>query len=182
MLKNCGNVRSGAHVRLCMFWLLQAHASSNWQNRVVRAGSRRVSVRSRQTKSPLGALRAKHRSLDGHARLSRRVAGLIPFYEFGEERFSVPTMPRRQSPTSAAPVSGGWRSCTGNDSPKRALTVEAAESISDLQFTDAYRAPFQYRRIVQGNLRAGSFLAASDGVTLTNLDVTVSTTWLARMG
>src|SRR5688500_16670715 len=31
--------------------------------------------------------RAKHRSLSGHARLARRVASLIPFYEYDEERF-----------------------------------------------------------------------------------------------
>ena len=30
---------------------------------------------------------AKHRSLAGHARIARRIASLIPFYEYGEERF-----------------------------------------------------------------------------------------------
>ena len=31
--------------------------------------------------------RAKHRSLGGHARMSRFVARLVPFYEYGESRF-----------------------------------------------------------------------------------------------
>lgn len=31
--------------------------------------------------------KAKHRSLAGHARLSRTIASLLPFYEFGEARF-----------------------------------------------------------------------------------------------
>src|ERR1700741_1772759 len=31
--------------------------------------------------------RGKHPSLTGHARLSRRVASLIPFYEYDEPRF-----------------------------------------------------------------------------------------------
>ena len=31
--------------------------------------------------------RAKHPSLTGHARMARRVASLIPFYEFDEHRF-----------------------------------------------------------------------------------------------
>ena len=31
--------------------------------------------------------RAKHRSLSGHARIARRLARLLPFYEYGEERF-----------------------------------------------------------------------------------------------
>ena len=31
--------------------------------------------------------RAKHRSLAGHARWSRRFAALVPFYEYGESEF-----------------------------------------------------------------------------------------------
>ena len=31
--------------------------------------------------------RAKHPSLTGHPRWARRIAGLVPFYEFGEEQF-----------------------------------------------------------------------------------------------
>src|ERR1700730_12716664 len=31
--------------------------------------------------------KAKHRSLHGHARMSQRFAELVPFYEYGEERF-----------------------------------------------------------------------------------------------
>src|SRR5688572_8793690 len=31
--------------------------------------------------------RAKHPSLRGHARIARRVARLVPFYEYGEARF-----------------------------------------------------------------------------------------------
>ena len=30
---------------------------------------------------------AKHRSLTGHARMSRRLASLVPFYEYDEEHF-----------------------------------------------------------------------------------------------
>ncbi len=30
--------------------------------------------------------RAKHRSLAGHARMARRFAALLPYYEYGEER------------------------------------------------------------------------------------------------
>src|SRR5450432_1040122 len=31
--------------------------------------------------------RAKHRSLTGHVRMARRIAGLIPYYEYDEARF-----------------------------------------------------------------------------------------------
>src|SRR5215469_5967522 len=30
---------------------------------------------------------AKHRSLAGHSRMARRVASLVPFYEYDEDRF-----------------------------------------------------------------------------------------------
>src|SRR5215471_8501767 len=49
-------------------------------------------------------------------------------------------------------------------------SAEAAESLSDLQFTGAYRVPFQYRRLVRAHLPSASFVASSHGVTLTDLD------------
>jgi glutamate-1-semialdehyde 2,1-aminomutase len=52
----------------------------------------------------------------------------------------------------------------------RRLTAEVRENISDLQFTDAYRVPFPYSRMVRDHLRPGSFLKTSDGVMLTDLD------------
>src|SRR5262245_37126798 len=38
-------------------------------------------------KTRLDLSRAKHRSLSGHSRLSRRIAALIPFYDYDESRF-----------------------------------------------------------------------------------------------
>ena len=52
----------------------------------------------------------------------------------------------------------------------RRLTAQAREGISDLQFTDAYRVPFQYSRVVREHLGTGSFVQSSSGVTLTDLD------------
>ncbi len=51
-----------------------------------------------------------------------------------------------------------------------ACTAEAADGISDLQFISAYRVPFQYSGFVRQHLSAGSFLASSSGVTVTDLD------------
>jgi glutamate-1-semialdehyde 2,1-aminomutase len=50
------------------------------------------------------------------------------------------------------------------------MTDDAKESISDLQFTASYRVPFQYSRYVRQHLRAGSFVASSSGVRVTDLD------------
>ena len=50
------------------------------------------------------------------------------------------------------------------------MTSQASERISDLQFTEAYRVPFQYSRLVRENLGSGAFMQSSAGVTVTDLD------------
>jgi glutamate-1-semialdehyde 2,1-aminomutase len=42
--------------------------------------------------------------------------------------------------------------------------------ISDLQFTEAYRVPFQFSRFVRSHLPVGAFTESSSGVTITDLD------------
>jgi len=114
---------------------------------------------------------AKHRSLTGHARMSRRIAALVPFYDYGEDRFFC---------SDAAPPEVAGRRREGfarladlyatRFAETARQTAEVAGSISDLQFTDAYRVPFQYSRHVRTHLKAGTFVQASDGVTVTDLD------------
>ncbi len=124
-----------------------------------------------KAKPRLELSRAKHRSLSGHARMSRRVASLIPFYEYDDARFFTCDDP---TPEIAARRRAGFERLTGiyaERFPKtRAQTAEAASGISDLQFTSAYRVPFQFSRYVRQHLSAGSFLASSSGVTITDLD------------
>ena len=50
------------------------------------------------------------------------------------------------------------------------MTAEAASRISDLQFTETYRVPFQYSRLVREHLGTGAFVQSSSGVTVTDLD------------
>ncbi len=125
----------------------------------------------KKAKTRLELSRAKHRSLTGHSRMARRVASLVPFYEFGEDRFFR---------SDDAPGEVAARRRYGfhrlaelyrmRFAETRRLTDQASEGISDLQFTDAYRVPFPYRRMVGEHLRAGAFLASSEGVMLTDLD------------
>ena len=49
-------------------------------------------------------------------------------------------------------------------------TAEAAPHLSDLQFTERYRVPFPFSPTVKQHLPAGSFLAASNGVQVSDLD------------
>ena len=56
-------------------------------------------------------------------------------------------------------------------SPKAgAVTQQASARISDLQFTETYRVPFQYSRLVREHLGTGAFMQSSAGVTVTDLD------------
>jgi glutamate-1-semialdehyde 2,1-aminomutase len=114
---------------------------------------------------------AKHQSLAGHARIARRLAALIPFYEYDEERFFYSD----DAPTEvAARRRVGFRRLSALYKTRFAETIrrtaEAASGISDLQFTDAYRVPFQYGRYVRQHLPAAAFMRSSAGVTVTDLD------------
>jgi glutamate-1-semialdehyde 2,1-aminomutase len=115
--------------------------------------------------------KAKHPSLRGHSRMARRIAGQVPFYEYDDEGiFRSDDAPpevvqrRREGFMRLAALYGARFPETAR------LTAEAEESISDLQFTDAYRVPFQYSRFVRKHLPAGTFVRASSGVTVTDLD------------
>ena len=115
--------------------------------------------------------RAKHPSLTGHARLGRRVASLIPFYEYDEHRFfrsddppeSIAARRREGFQRLASVYRDKFRQTS-------ALTAQVRSGASDLQLTHAYRVPFQYSRIVRQSLSAGSIVGASHGVTFTDLD------------
>jgi glutamate-1-semialdehyde 2,1-aminomutase len=114
---------------------------------------------------------AKHPSLTGHAKMSRRLARLVPYYEFTGERFFrsdgalQDVAARRES--AFARLAAGLR----DRSPEtQDLTATAREGISDMQFTDRYRVPFPYRKVVGEHLPPDAFLQGAAGVTLTDLD------------
>jgi glutamate-1-semialdehyde 2,1-aminomutase len=115
--------------------------------------------------------RGKHSSLAGHARLSRRMAAFVPFYEYGESRFfradGAPdeVAARRRAGFMRLSEVYATRFAATNQ-----LTAQASGGISDLQFTDAYRVPFQFGRLVRRHLKTGAFVQSSAGVTVTDLD------------
>jgi glutamate-1-semialdehyde 2,1-aminomutase len=124
-----------------------------------------------KVKARLELSRAKHRSLSGHSKMSRRVARLIPFYEFDindffrSDRAPAEIANRRQDGFFRLAAIYQNRFAKG-----RQMTSQAAGQISDLQFTQSYRVPFQYSRLVRENLGSGSFMQSSSGVTVTDLD------------
>jgi glutamate-1-semialdehyde 2,1-aminomutase len=114
---------------------------------------------------------AKHRSLEGHARMARRLASFLPFYEYDERDFfradGAPDDVVARRRAGFGRLSEDFRIRFAKTAR---LSAEAADGISDLQFTTRYRVPFQFSRVVQDNLKGGSFLHASHGVTVTDLD------------
>jgi glutamate-1-semialdehyde 2,1-aminomutase len=122
-------------------------------------------------KARLALSLAKHRSLSGHVRMARRVAALIPFYDYDEAHFfrcdDAPDDIATRRRAGFMRLSDLYRERFAQTISR---TAEVAAGISDLQFTDAYRVPFQFSRFVRQHLTAGAFVSSSTGVTLTDLD------------
>jgi glutamate-1-semialdehyde 2,1-aminomutase len=115
--------------------------------------------------------RAKHRSLTGHSRIARRVAGQVPFYAFDDAAFFSAD---GADPATVAARRTGWERLArlyGDRFPlTRALTETTAQGLSDLQFTSTYKVPFPFSGKVKATLAAGSYLRSSEGVSVTDLD------------
>src|ERR1700716_3484119 len=119
----------------------------------------------------LALSRAKHRSLTGHAKMSRLVARLIPFYEFDINDFfrsdGAPAAIGTQRQDAFFRLAGLYpeRFARG-----RQMTQQASTRISDLQFTESYRVPFQYSRLVREHLGTSAFVESSAGVMVRDVD------------
>ncbi len=122
-------------------------------------------------KRRLALSRAKHRSLAGHAKMSRLLARLIPFYDYDEAEFFCSD---GAPPEVAARRREGFFRLSNlyqqRYAQTRRMTSEVSDGISDLQFTESYRVPFQYSRLVRQHLGVGAFMRSSQGVTVTDLD------------
>src|SRR6266702_587169 len=123
----------------------------------------------------LALSRAKHRSLTGHSKMSKMVARLVPHYEFDIDDFfrsdGAPRDVAMQRQDAFFRLSGFYAQRYAKG---RQMTAEVTERISDLQFTETYRVPFQYSRLVRGNLSTSAFVQSSSGVTVTDVDGNVS--------
>lgn len=134
-------------------------------------GAAALTMAATKAKRRLALSRAKHPSLTGHVRMSRRVASLIPHYEFGDDGFFAcddaphEIAARRREAFHA--LAAGYRMRY----PRTiALKAEAKSALPDMQFTDAYRVPYPFSRMVRDHLGAGPFLESSSGVRLTDVD------------
>jgi glutamate-1-semialdehyde 2,1-aminomutase len=122
-------------------------------------------------KGRIALSKSKHRSLTGHARIARRVAALVPFYEYDQQGFFRADDPPEEI---ALQREAGFRRLVAQFDARYGttaeLTDEVRDGLSDLQFTDAYRVPFQFSRFAREHLKFGVFLKSSSGVKVTDLD------------
>ena len=121
--------------------------------------------------SRLRLSRAKHPSLEGHARWSRRLSRLLGYFEYADaDWFRTDGAPADVEARRRAAFEALATLYTQRYARSAALGAEAAEGLSDLQFTARYRVPFPYSRRVREQLKPGGFVASSSGNTLTDLD------------
>src|SRR5450631_1880245 len=115
-------------------------------------------------KTRLELSKAKHWSLSGHANMARRIASLIPFHEYDETHFFRSDAPPEE-------IAGRRRAgflrlskLTHDRFPETLrLTAKVRYGLSDLQFTEAYRVPFQFSGFVRQHLPVGAFVQSSSG-------------------
>ena len=122
-------------------------------------------------KQRLELSRAKHRSLAGHSRWAKRLAGWLPGYAFDERRFfqadgaDDALAARRRAAFDAL--------CAGyaqRYERSLALTADAREGLADLQFTGAYRVPFPFSPYLRERLKVGAFVRSAGGLEVEDLD------------
>ncbi len=115
--------------------------------------------------------RAKHPSLSGHSKMSRRLARLTSFFDYGAEHyFSSDLAPQ----DVAARRRGGMerlRQRAVETAPQTLSYSQSLESsISDVQFTSNYRVPFPYRNLLPREFKFGSLVTHTRGVQMCDLD------------
>lgn len=115
--------------------------------------------------------RAKHRSLAGHSRMAKRLARWLPGYSLDENTFfdcdGAPATVRDLRQKAFFELA---QTLQQRHPLSIAASAAAREDITDMQFIAAYRVPFQFSRLVQANLKVGSFWQSAQGVHVTDLD------------
>ncbi len=114
---------------------------------------------------------AKHPSLTGHSKMSKRLARLMPYYEITDKDVfridQAPDVIAQQRRAGFFRLAEYFRAA----SP---ISIEQAESledgVSDLEFTNTYCVPFQFMRFVKPHLKLGTFVTESSGVMIKDLD------------
>jgi len=117
--------------------------------------------------------RAKHPSLRGHSKWSRRIARHILQFDYLGERFYSSDLAPSSVATQRRQAIEQLRRRLAEASPESLRFSQSLEgSISDVCFTSRYRVPFPYRKALPNEFRFGSVVERTQGRRLQDLDAT----------
>ncbi len=117
-------------------------------------------------KTRLTLSKAKYRSLSGHAKWSRIIAKQIPYFDYPiSDFFRIDNAPekietkRREAFHKLAKAISFYDENFDDNSQQTSLS-----SISDINFTNAYRVPYPFRRLVQSKFKLNNYVLETKGV------------------
>ena len=114
---------------------------------------------------------AKHPSLGGHLRMSKRFANWLPAYSYPQATwFCIDGAPEAISKMREAALTRLGQTLKERSPKTLAHTAQAKPMISDMQLTSQYRMPYQFRELLSKHLQLGYFWNSSQGVHLTDMD------------
>jgi glutamate-1-semialdehyde 2,1-aminomutase len=117
--------------------------------------------------------RAKHPSLRGHSKWSRRIARYVWQFDYLGQKFFASDLAPSSVATQRRQAIERLRRRLGDASPNALRFSQSLEDgISDVEFTSRYRVPFPYRTGLPTEFRFGSIAVRSQGHQIQDLDGT----------
>ncbi|MFT5923804.1 MAG: glutamate-1-semialdehyde 2,1-aminomutase [Paraglaciecola sp.] len=115
--------------------------------------------------------RAKHPSLRGHSKWSRRIARKIPFFTYTDsEYFSTDGAPNNIAQLRRAGLQKLQDQLAKQSAKSLAYCESIEKSVSDVRFTSHYRIPFPFRNRLSKALTLGSIADETKGSQIKDLD------------
>lgn len=113
---------------------------------------------------------AKHPSLRGHAKMSRRMAKWVPFFSYNEQQFFASDDATDEQIHQRKRSFHQLCQDLKQQAPETIGEAISLPSISDVNFTKNYRVPFPFREYLNQHLKLGSMVKNAKGVQLEDLD------------
>lgn len=114
---------------------------------------------------------AKHPSLRGHSKWSRRIAKFIRNFEYDESQYYCSDGAPQNIADHRKAAMQKLKLNFQSQSPKTLAYCENLESsISDIQFTSRYRIPFPYHALLPKVFKLGSIVDETKGTQIKDLD------------
>ncbi len=114
---------------------------------------------------------AKHPSLTGHSKMSRRLSKRVPAYSLSkEEAFICDGAPEgvcANRRTAFEQLSGKLRRLSVGSMD---MSHQLESGVSDLNFTSRYRVPYQFSEVVKAQIPDQLFVDESEGVRIKDVD------------